>query len=57
VELHLRDNGRGMRDKAEGAGIRGMRERALLVGAELTVGPATPRGTEITLVVKAKERE
>jgi two-component system sensor histidine kinase UhpB len=50
VELRLRDNGRGMRDNAEGAGIRGMRERALLVGAELAVGPATPGGTEITLV-------
>ncbi len=31
----------GSADSAEGAGIRGMRERALLVGAELSVGPGT----------------
>lgn len=55
VELRLKDNGRGIGTSAEGAGIRGMRERALLVGAELAVGPATPRGTEVRLVVKAKE--
>lgn len=53
VELRLTDNGRGIGSNPEGAGIRGMRERALLVGAELGVGPARPRGTEVRLVVKA----
>lgn len=53
VVLRLRDNGRGIGDNAEGAGIRGMRERALLVGAELKVGPAPGGGTEVELVVSA----
>ena len=56
VELCVRDDGRGMGDAAEGSGIRGMRERALLVGADLTVGPAPRRGTEVRLVVRAGER-
>jgi two-component system sensor histidine kinase UhpB len=56
VELCVRDDGRGMGDAAEGSGIRGMRERALLVGAELTVGPAPRQGTEVRLVVQAGER-
>ncbi|MFD9704527.1 HAMP domain-containing sensor histidine kinase [Lentzea sp. NPDC059081] len=55
VELRLQDDGRGIGASQEGAGIRGMRERALLVGAELAVGPAQPRGTEVRLVVKAAE--
>ncbi|WP_306204979.1 sensor histidine kinase [Actinoplanes sp. RD1] len=50
VLLSVRDDGRGLRGAAEGAGIRGMRERALLVGAELTVD-GTEQGTEITLRV------
>ncbi|MFD5828178.1 histidine kinase [Lentzea sp. NPDC060358] len=53
VELRLRDDGKGIGTSPEGAGIRGMRERALLVGAELAVGPAEPGGTEVRLVVKA----
>ncbi|MCS7475298.1 HAMP domain-containing sensor histidine kinase [Umezawaea endophytica] len=56
VELCVRDDGWGMGDAAEGSGIRGMRERALLVGAELTVGPAPRQGTEVRLVVQAGER-
>ncbi|MFE2944169.1 histidine kinase [Streptomyces sp. NPDC059255] len=39
VELLIADDGRGVGTATEGAGIRGMRERALLVGAEITVGP------------------
>jgi CheY-like chemotaxis protein len=35
VTLQINDNGRGMNGAAEGAGIRGMRERAILVDAEL----------------------
>jgi two-component system sensor histidine kinase UhpB len=51
VLLRIRDNGKGIGDAAEGAGIRGMRERALLIGAHLalTTGPAG--GTEVQLSV------
>ena len=34
---------------AEGAGIQGMRERALLVGAVFTVAPGPGRGTDVRL--------
>ncbi|MFD9908300.1 sensor histidine kinase [Streptomyces sp. NPDC059063] len=50
VELIVRDEGGGMRGAVEGAGVRGMRERALLVGADLTVG-AAGSGTEVRLRV------
>ncbi|GAB2604275.1 histidine kinase [Paractinoplanes abujensis] len=52
-ELHLcvRDDGRGLRGAAEGAGIRGMRERALLIGAGLTVESGTTGGTSVHLRV------
>ncbi|WP_329791372.1 sensor histidine kinase [Lentzea sp. DG1S-22] len=53
AELCIRDDGRGIGDSAEGAGIRGMRERAPLVGADLTVGPAPEGGTAVRLVVRA----
>ncbi|MFC0531839.1 sensor histidine kinase [Phytohabitans kaempferiae] len=49
VELRVRDDGRGLGQAAEGAGIRGMRERALLVGANLTVGASPGGGTEVRL--------
>ncbi len=56
VELCVRDDGRGLDGAAEGAGITGMRERALLIGAQLTVGPVPNSGTEVRLVVPvAKE--
>jgi two-component system, NarL family, sensor histidine kinase UhpB len=51
VSLRLTDNGEGLRDNREGAGIRGMRERALLVGADLTIGSRPSGGTELRLVV------
>ncbi|WP_433220563.1 HAMP domain-containing sensor histidine kinase [Microtetraspora malaysiensis] len=50
VVLRVADNGRGG-VLQEGAGIRGMRERALLVGASLTVTSPPGEGTEIRLVV------
>lgn len=40
VRLRIIDDGRGIRGAAEGTGISGMRERALLVGAKLSIGPA-----------------
>ncbi|MFD5378589.1 histidine kinase [Streptomyces griseoincarnatus] len=56
VELRVRDDGRGIVGAAEGAGIRGMRERALLVGAELTVEPRAEGGTELRLAVPVPAR-
>ncbi|CAM5408256.1 histidine kinase OS=Streptomyces tendae OX=1932 GN=GUR47_00990 PE=4 SV=1 [Streptomyces tendae] len=55
----MRDDGRGLDGfggEAEGAGIRGMRERALLIGADLVVGPARGGGTEVRLTVPAGDR-
>ncbi|MET8028707.1 sensor histidine kinase [Streptomyces avermitilis] len=49
VELLVRDNGTGVGRAPEGAGIRGMRERALLIGAGLSVEPGPDRGTDIRL--------
>jgi two-component system, NarL family, sensor histidine kinase UhpB len=51
--LRVRDDGRGLPRGATTSshGIRGMRERALLVGAHLTFGPATGGGTEVVLRV------
>ena len=51
VVLRITDDGRGIDGSGEGAGIRGMRERALLVGAQLTLGPRPTGGTEVRLVV------
>ena len=51
VTLLITDNGRGMNGAAEGAGIRGMRERAILIDAELTLSPSHMGGTELRLVV------
>lgn len=51
VELLVRDNGRGLGGAAEGSGISGMRERALLIGASLALEGAPGRGTDIRLRV------
>ncbi|WP_328709620.1 sensor histidine kinase [Microbispora hainanensis] len=50
LTLRIADDGRGGVDK-EGAGIRGMRERALLIGARLTVDSPPGGGTDVRLVV------
>jgi two-component system, NarL family, sensor histidine kinase UhpB len=52
VELRVRDDGRGLGGSSEGTGIRGMRERALLIGAELSLA-AAEGGTEVRLTVPA----
>lgn len=49
--LLVRDDGRGIGAAPEGAGISGMRERALLVGADLRIGPGPNGGTETALHV------
>ncbi|MFF5264367.1 sensor histidine kinase [Actinomadura viridis] len=53
VTLHVRDNGKGITDLREGAGIRGMRERALLIGARLTITSRPGQGTRVSLHVPA----
>ncbi|MER5962775.1 sensor histidine kinase [Streptomyces sp. NPDC002057] len=49
VGLLVRDDGQGLGDAPEGAGIGGMRERALLIGAELGVGAGPHGGTQVSL--------
>ncbi|MGB8380499.1 MAG: ATP-binding protein [Dermatophilaceae bacterium] len=51
VVLRVADNGRGLNGAAPGAGLRGMRERALLVDGQLTVRDAPAGGTEVRLIV------
>lgn len=51
VALLVADDGRGTGGRPEGAGIRGMRERALLVGADLVIRARPEGGTEVRLVV------
>ena len=56
VVLRVRDDGRGI-DAAglrSGNGIRGMRERALLVGGDLRVNHVAPHGTEVQLRLPVK---
>jgi len=57
VLLSVRDDGVGLPDGANRAatGILGMRERALLVGAELSVVPIEPTGTEVQLYIPNSE--
>lgn len=50
VRLRIADDGRGGVSR-EGAGIRGMRERALLIGARLTISSPPGQGTEVLLDV------
>jgi len=51
VVLRVDDDGRGVEGLTPGAGVTGMRERALLIGAELTVGARPDGGTQVRLVV------
>ncbi|MEV7289367.1 sensor histidine kinase [Streptomyces sp. NPDC093252] len=49
VMLEISDDGRGIEAAHEGAGIRGMRERALLAGAALDISSTPAAGTRIRL--------
>ncbi|MET7550251.1 histidine kinase [Streptomyces sp. NPDC005479] len=51
VELIVRDDGHGLRRAKEGAGLQGMRERALLLGATLTLTSDESGGTTVRLRV------
>ena len=58
VTLRVRDDGRGLSpsDASSSTGIRGMRERAMLIGAELSIGPADAGGIEVVLRVPVESR-
>lgn len=50
IRLTVSDDGRGLGpDNEEGPGLRGMRERALLIGARLRIGPTASGGLTIQL--------
>ncbi|WP_406047280.1 histidine kinase [Kribbella sp. NBC_00889] len=51
VVFAVDDDGPGLRGAAEGTGINGMRERALLIGAQLVVGVGELGGTSVRLTV------
>jgi two-component system sensor histidine kinase UhpB len=53
VALRVTDDGSGLGDAQAGNGIRGMRERAILVGGRLGI-TSTDAGTEIRLTVPAR---
>lgn len=53
VTLRVSDDGTGLGARSEGAGIRGMRERALLVGGTLEVSTGGDGGTTVTCVIPA----
>ena len=57
VLLVVRDDGTGLPPGAEqrSNGLRGMRERALLVGGEITFAGVRPHGTEVRLRLPAEE--
>ncbi|MGH2877644.1 MAG: sensor histidine kinase [Solirubrobacteraceae bacterium] len=52
LTLMVADDGHGLPDDpAQGGGLTGMRERALLIGGELQIKSRTERGTVVTLAV------
>ncbi|MEU9351916.1 sensor histidine kinase [Streptomyces griseoloalbus] len=62
VVLEVSDDGRGIGAAREGAGLRGMRERALLIGAALDLSSpdgtsATGTGTRVRLTVPAVRKQ
>ncbi|MFD4582988.1 HAMP domain-containing sensor histidine kinase [Streptomyces sp. NPDC058434] len=55
VDLVIRDDGRGRGDAADGSGIRGMRERALMIGAEFSIGISREGGAAVRLRIPTAE--
>jgi two-component system sensor histidine kinase UhpB len=53
VVLRVVDDGRGLNGQVGGGGLRGMRERAVIVGAALAVKQASTDGVEVRLEVPA----
>jgi two-component system sensor histidine kinase UhpB len=50
ITLEVTDDGRGF-NGSDGTGVRGMRERAVLIGAQLEISPHKPRGTTVRLAI------
>ncbi|MEV7433952.1 sensor histidine kinase [Streptomyces griseoviridis] len=57
VVLEISDDGRGIGSAFEGAGIRGMRERALLAGATLDITSVPGAGTRVRLATPAPRKQ
>jgi two-component system sensor histidine kinase UhpB len=59
AELEVADDGRGFafEESERGLGIAGMRERALLIGAELTIESRPGQGTTVRLLVPDRPPE
>ena len=57
VVLTVRDDGRGLPPDSfrSSEGIRGMRERAMLIGAQLTIAEPSTGGTEVRLSIPLVE--
>ena len=56
VVLRVRDDGCGIKDTdlSSSYGIRGMRERAMVIGAELAIDSTADHGTEVVLRIPAR---
>ena len=54
VVLSVSDDGRGLPDHRWERGLRGMHERAMLIGAALQIGSAPGEGTEVRLTVPVR---
>jgi two-component system, NarL family, sensor histidine kinase UhpB len=57
VVLVVRDDGQGIPERRYERGLNGMRERALLIGAELAVRSSPGAGTEVILRVPVGDEE
>jgi signal transduction histidine kinase len=56
VTLTVTDDGAGLQDEpGNGMGLRIMRYRAQMMGGELDIAPAEPRGTRVTCRVAQRE--
>jgi two-component system sensor histidine kinase UhpB len=52
TKLRIRDDGRGFEgERPGGLGVAGMRERALLVGGQLSISATEPNGTQVELTL------
>jgi two-component system sensor histidine kinase UhpB len=50
ITLEVTDDGRGF-NGSDGTGLRGMRERAVLIGAQLEISTREPHGTAVRLAI------
>ncbi|MFF3492861.1 histidine kinase [Streptomyces sp. NPDC002795] len=57
VTLSITDDGRGIDAVCEGAGMRGMRERALLIGAALDITSTSGGGTRVRLTAPLSRKQ